>query len=80
MVVGCIKAYCGYWRPYFLEECGFDDATGRCASEDYGHGFRFFPSGHASNSVGPTPATQAIFTKLKAGETVYLAGELPKTL
>merc|ERR1739848_287488 len=53
MVVSSIKAYCGYWRPYFLHECGFDDATGQCTAEDYAHGFRSFPSGHASNSVGP---------------------------
>ena len=27
----------------------------------------------------PTPATHAILAQLKAGETVYQAGELPKT-
>ena len=30
--------------------------------------------------VLPTPATHAILAQLKAGETVYQAGELPKTL
>ena len=30
--------------------------------------------------VEPTPATHAILAQLKAGETVYQAGELPKTL
>ena len=29
---------------------------------------------------GPTPATHVIFAQLKAGETVYQAGELPETL
>ena len=29
--------------------------------------------------VCPTPATHAILVQLKAGETVYQAGELPKT-
>ena len=28
----------------------------------------------------PTPATYSILTGLKAGETVYQTGELPKTL
>ena len=31
-------------------------------------------------SVLPTPATHAISAQLKAGETVFQAGELPKTL
>ena len=31
-------------------------------------------------TVAPSPATHAILAQLKAGETVYLAGELPKTL
>ena len=31
-------------------------------------------------SVLPSPATHAILTVLKAGETVYQAGELPGTL
>jgi membrane-associated phospholipid phosphatase len=53
MVVSCIKAYCGYWRPYFLNECGFDDQIGQCTAKNYNHAFRSFPSGHASNSVGP---------------------------
>lgn len=53
MIVGCIKAYCGYWRPYFLNECAFNEARGECTADDYKHGFRSFPSGHASNSVGP---------------------------
>ena len=53
LVTDCIKRYCGYWRPYFLHECGWDDVTGECTSEDYEHGFRSFPSGHAANSVGP---------------------------
>ena len=30
--------------------------------------------------AGPTPANHAISAQLKAGETVYQAGELPKTL
>ena len=30
--------------------------------------------------VHPSPATHAILAQLKAGETVYQAGELPKTL
>ena len=30
--------------------------------------------------VDPTPATHALLAQLKAGETVYQAGELPKTL
>ena len=30
-------------------------------------------------AVPPTPATHAILTRLKAGDTVHQAGELPKT-
>ena len=30
-------------------------------------------------SVDPTPATHAILTQLKAGDTEHQAGELPKT-
>ena len=30
-------------------------------------------------AAGPTPATHAILTQLKAGDTVHQAGELPKT-
>ena len=30
-------------------------------------------------TVAPSPATHAIFAQLKAGETVYQAGELPET-
>ena len=34
----------------------------------------------AAATALPTPATHAILAQLKAGETVYQAGELPKTL
>ena len=33
-----------------------------------------------ASQVYPSPATRAIFTCLKAGETVYRTGELPKSL
>ena len=32
------------------------------------------------NIVYPSPATHTILTQLKAGDTLYQAGELPKTL
>jgi len=52
MVVGGLKGYCGYWRPYFLDECAFNDATGGCTSTDsYTDAFRSFPSAHASGAV-----------------------------
>lgn len=70
MIVGCLKAYCGYWRPYFLNECAFDDAEGRCTAEDYEHGFRSFPSGHASTSVGPLlHTTLRLMGALRVGHT-----------
>ena len=53
MVVSCVKAYCGYWRPYFLGECKFSEASGRCTSAEYDHAFRSFPSGHAATAVAP---------------------------
>ena len=34
---------------------------------------------HADAEVAATPGTHAIFAQLKAGETVYQTGELPKT-
>ena len=34
----------------------------------------------ARDAAAPTPATHAILTRLKAGETVYQTGEVPKTL
>ena len=34
----------------------------------------------AAEKAYPSPATPAILAQLKAGETVYQAGELPKTL
>ena len=36
-------------------------------------------AGAAGGPAEPTPATHAILAQLKAGETVYQAGELPKT-
>ena len=70
MMVSAIKRYCGYWRPYFLNECAFDDALGECTSDDYAHGFRSFPSGHASNSVGPLLHTSLrLLGALRVGHT-----------
>jgi membrane-associated phospholipid phosphatase len=70
MIVSSIKAYCGYWRPYFLNECAFDDVAGRCTAEDYEHGFRSFPSGHASNSIGPLLHTSLrLMGALRVGHT-----------
>lgn len=51
LVVGCLKAYCGYWRPIFLDECGFDAASGQCTQASYLHAYRSFPSGHASTAT-----------------------------
>eukprot|EP00928_Gymnodinium_smaydae_P056445 TRINITY_DN39831_c0_g1_i1.p1 TRINITY_DN39831_c0_g1~~TRINITY_DN39831_c0_g1_i1.p1 ORF type:complete len:278 (+),score=36.93 TRINITY_DN39831_c0_g1_i1:48-881(+) len=50
-IVSSLKAYCGYWRPYFLEECAFDSTVGKCTDGPPDHGFRSFPSGHAASSV-----------------------------
>eukprot|EP00930_Biecheleria_cincta_P006541 TRINITY_DN107565_c0_g1_i1.p1 TRINITY_DN107565_c0_g1~~TRINITY_DN107565_c0_g1_i1.p1 ORF type:complete len:223 (+),score=11.72 TRINITY_DN107565_c0_g1_i1:30-671(+) len=43
------KNYVGYLRPYFYQECGFDEITGRC-SHDQPDAHKSFPSGHASTS------------------------------
>lgn len=48
LVVESGKRYCGYWRPYFLDECGFDVATGACAGGVPAHALRSFPSSHAA--------------------------------
>ena len=70
VIVGCVKAYCGYWRPYFLNECAFSEALGQCTSDDYKHAFRSFPSGHASNSVGPLLHTSLrLMGALRVGHT-----------
>ena len=31
LIIGCIKKYVGYWRPYYYAECGWDEKTGLCA-------------------------------------------------
>jgi membrane-associated phospholipid phosphatase len=51
LVVTSTKVYCGYWRPRFYDQCGFDDATRACTESDYSDAVRSFPSGHASTSV-----------------------------
>ena len=43
-----IKRYCGYYRPYFYEECDFEDTD---CTEKPGDASRSFPSGHASISM-----------------------------
>ncbi len=32
LIIGCIKKYVGYWRPYYYAECGWDEKTGLCAN------------------------------------------------
>ena len=51
LIIGSLKAYCGYWRPYFLEECAYNTTLNACTSSSYDHAFRSFPSGHAATSV-----------------------------
>jgi len=48
VTVDIIKRYCGYWRPYFFDECHYD--AGGCTKKD-GDIYRSFPSGHASTSA-----------------------------
>ena len=76
MVVSCLKAYCGYMRPYFLDECGFSDALGTCTTTiaasmtNYERGFRSFPSGHASNSFSTLLHTSLrLMGALRVGHT-----------
>ena len=50
LVVGAIKKYCGYWRPYYYAECAaglVGGAGGGCT----GDALRSFPSGHAASSM-----------------------------
>jgi len=51
LTINCIKRYCGYWRPYFYDECGFNPSTGNCEGDDYEDAFRSFPSGHSGMSM-----------------------------
>lgn len=55
LITGSVKQYCGYWRPYFLSECGFNATLGACTApyDDYERAYRSFPSGHASMSMAP---------------------------
>ena len=46
VVVDLIKNYCGVYRPYFYDECGYDEAPRSCTSEHH-DARRSFPSGHA---------------------------------
>ena len=48
--IDCVKRYCGYWRPYFYDQCGFDAATGKCTGDD-DEAFKSFPSGHSGLSM-----------------------------
>jgi len=49
---GALKCYVGRLRPYFYDECGFDDATLSCTKEkEAEHARRSFPSGHSSSSA-----------------------------
>ncbi|KAH8064834.1 hypothetical protein JL722_1721 [Aureococcus anophagefferens] len=50
LVVDCVKRYCGYWRPYFYDECDYDAATGRCGDTP-DDAMRSFPSGHSALSM-----------------------------
>ena len=54
-----------------------------CAAAVEHRGLSFFIYGKEDRSgycyAEPTPATHAILTQLKAGDTVHQAGELPKT-
>jgi len=49
-VVDLVKRYCGYWRPYFYDECDYDTNTGTC-DKSPDDAFRSFPSGHAAASA-----------------------------
>ena len=51
VTVDCVKKFCGYWRPYFYDECGFDVATGRCGGDAPDDANRSFPSGHSALSM-----------------------------
>mmetsp|Transcript_20727 Transcript_20727/g.62007 ORF Transcript_20727/g.62007 Transcript_20727/m.62007 type:complete len:288 (+) Transcript_20727:341-1204(+) len=51
LVTECVKRYCGYWRPYFYDECDFSSTTGKCEGDDYESAYRSFPSGHSSMSM-----------------------------
>jgi len=51
LLVNAAKFYCGYWRPYFLVECGFDISFGACTADKYDRAFRSFPSGHSATSM-----------------------------
>ena len=48
--VDVIKRYCGYWRPYFYDECDFDMNSGKCSGNAPQDANRSFPSGHAAIS------------------------------
>ena len=50
-VVSCGKAYVGYYRPYFLEECAYSASVGACTASEFSHAYRSFPSGHAQASA-----------------------------
>ena len=52
LIVSSLKSYCGYWRPYFLSECGFNATLAECTEAHYEHAYRSFPSGHSATSLG----------------------------
>ena len=51
LLVGAIKKYCGYWRPYYYAECAaglVGGAGGGCT----GDALRSFPSGQSTSRHG----------------------------
>jgi membrane-associated phospholipid phosphatase len=57
LVVGCVKQYVGYWRPYYYQECGWE--AGHC-TKDVADATKSFPSGHAASSMAAL-----LFTSLR---------------
>jgi len=46
LLVGAIKKYCGYWRPYYYAECAAD-LVGGAGGGCMGDALRSFPSGQS---------------------------------
>ena len=51
LLVGAIKKYCGYWRPYYYAECAAD-LVGGAGGGCMGDALRSFPSGQSTSRHG----------------------------
>jgi membrane-associated phospholipid phosphatase len=65
MLTAWFKRYCGYFRPNYLDGCGWSSTAGECTRQ-FLEGRHSFPSGHASSSAcAATLLTLTLLSRLR---------------